>query len=112
MRIYLRGNTYPFRDKLRQIGCRWDPEKRQWYAESWEIAIKARAILPQRNALRLPTPATPAGKVVLTTAMAATLLGVDRDRVLRLIHEGHLPAVKLGRDWIIAERDARAMRGL
>jgi excisionase family DNA binding protein len=104
MCIYLRGNTYQFRDKLRRLGCQWDSEKRQWYAESSETVIKARALLPQRDAL--PAAATPAGKVVLTTAMAASLLGVDRDRVLRLIHEGRFPAVKLGRDWIIAESDA------
>lgn len=41
----------------------------------------------------------------LTTQQASEVLGVTPQRVLALIHSGRLPAVKLGRDWLIAMRD-------
>lgn len=41
----------------------------------------------------------------LTTQQAGEFLGVTPQRVLALIHSGRLPAVKLGRDWLIATRD-------
>jgi len=41
----------------------------------------------------------------LTTQQASDVLGVTPQRVLALIHSGRLPAVKLGRDWLIAMRD-------
>jgi excisionase family DNA binding protein len=37
----------------------------------------------------------------MTTAEAAEALGIHRSRVLHLIREGRLPAVKHGRDWWI-----------
>lgn len=41
----------------------------------------------------------------LTTQQASDVLGVTAQRVLALIREGRLPAVKLGRDWLIARQD-------
>lgn len=41
----------------------------------------------------------------LTTQQASQVLGVTPQRVLALIHSGRLPAVKLGRDWLIAVQD-------
>lgn len=41
----------------------------------------------------------------LTTQQASQYLGVTPQRVLALIHSGRLPAVKLGRDWLIARQD-------
>lgn len=38
----------------------------------------------------------------LTTQQASEILGVTPQRVLALIHSGRLPAVKIGRDWLIA----------
>ena len=46
----------------------------------------------------------------LTTQQASEVLGVTPQRVLALIHSGRLPAVKLGRDWLIAMQDLE-MRG-
>ena len=42
---------------------------------------------------------------MLTTPQAATRLGVTRGRVLQMITRGQLPAVKVGRDWLITEED-------
>jgi excisionase family DNA binding protein len=42
---------------------------------------------------------------ILTTAQAAKILGVNDSRVRQLILAGRLPAQKLGRDWIIYEKD-------
>ena len=42
---------------------------------------------------------------MLTTAQAAAKLKVTRRRVLALIKAKRLPAEKVGRDWLIEERN-------
>jgi excisionase family DNA binding protein len=42
---------------------------------------------------------------VLTTQQAAEKLGITRQRVGALIRSGRLPAVKVGRDWVLDEKD-------
>lgn len=42
---------------------------------------------------------------LLTTQEASKLLGVNPSRVRQFILEGRLPAVKIGRDWIISKDD-------
>jgi excisionase family DNA binding protein len=44
----------------------------------------------------------------ITTAQAAALLGVSPHEVRRLCRLGLLPAQRVGRDWLIDPRDARA----
>ncbi len=46
----------------------------------------------------------------LTTAEAAKRLDLDPSSVRRLIRDGHLPAVRHGRDWLIAESALAAAR--
>jgi excisionase family DNA binding protein len=41
----------------------------------------------------------------LTTQQTGEILGVTAQRVLALIRGGRLPAVKVGRDWLIARQD-------
>lgn len=41
----------------------------------------------------------------ITTKEAAARLGVNKQRVWQLIQSGKLPAQKVGRDWIIDEKD-------
>ena len=41
----------------------------------------------------------------LTTQQAGRILGVTSQRVLALIRDERLPAVKVGRDWLIARQD-------
>lgn len=41
----------------------------------------------------------------ISTSQAATLLGISRSRVLKLIKDERLPAQKVGRDWIIDPDD-------
>jgi excisionase family DNA binding protein len=41
----------------------------------------------------------------VTTQQAGEILGVTSQRVLALIRDGRLPAMKVGRDWLIAMRD-------
>jgi len=43
----------------------------------------------------------------INTIIAAKALGVTPRRVLALIQSGRLPARKLGRDWIISDRDLK-----
>ena len=42
---------------------------------------------------------------LLTTKQAEERLGVNDRRVTALIREGRLPAEKVGRDWLIREKD-------
>src|SRR5690554_3443090 len=30
-RIYVTGNTYPIRSQLKDIGCHWDGDRKQWW---------------------------------------------------------------------------------
>lgn len=44
---------------------------------------------------------------ILTTKQAAKTLGINDSRVRQLILSGRLPAQKIGRDWIIQEKDLK-----
>lgn len=44
---------------------------------------------------------------ILTTKQAARALGINDSRVRQLILSGRLPAQKIGRDWIIQEKDLK-----
>ena len=44
---------------------------------------------------------------LLTTKDAAARLGVSQRRVIALIQDGRLPAQKVGRDYLIQERDLK-----
>jgi len=42
---YISGNTYPFRNELKSIGCKWDGMVKQWCAPDEFIALKARNLI-------------------------------------------------------------------
>jgi excisionase family DNA binding protein len=44
---------------------------------------------------------------LLTTQQAAERLGISQPRIYQLISEGRLPAQKIGRDYVIAEKDLK-----
>jgi excisionase family DNA binding protein len=44
---------------------------------------------------------------IFNTKQAAAALGITPRRVLALIQSGRLPAVKVGRDWIIKSSDLK-----
>lgn len=46
-RIYVTGNTYSVKDRLKAAGCHWDGERKQW----WIGAAKAEAIAEIVNGL-------------------------------------------------------------
>ncbi len=73
-----------------------------------ERAIHAAVAMPswdyRKRADDLPLPA------LLTVNQAAVVLGSGRQRVRQLIDDGQLPAVKIGRDWILREVDVEARR--
>jgi excisionase family DNA binding protein len=46
----------------------------------------------------------------LTTVEAAEILGISRVRVFQLIQSERLPAEKVGRDWIIKEKDLELVK--
>lgn len=45
VKIYLSGNTFPVKEALKSLGCRWDAERKSWYATSEEMAEKAREVI-------------------------------------------------------------------
>jgi excisionase family DNA binding protein len=47
---------------------------------------------------------------MLTANDASKILGIHASRVRVLIREGRLPAQKIGRDWIIMEKDLEKVR--
>ena len=44
-RHYIEGNGFSVRDELKALGCRFDPEKKQWYNTSLKKAAEAQAII-------------------------------------------------------------------
>ena len=49
-------------------------------------------------------------KKIITTKVAAEMLGVTVRRVQALIKDGRLQAEKLGRDWVVKESDIESVR--
>lgn len=49
---------------------------------------------------------------LLTTVQAAERLGINRTRVGVLIREGRLPALRVGRDWLLKAVDVEAFAKL
>lgn len=47
---------------------------------------------------------------LLTLPQAATALGMDRSAVFRVVKAGKLPAVRIGRDWLVTRADVEAYR--
>ena len=47
---------------------------------------------------------------ILDTNQAGKILKVNASRVRVLIKEGRLPAQKIGRDWIILEKDLEKVK--
>ena len=46
----------------------------------------------------------------MTTTQAASILGVNQSRVRQLILGGRLPAQKIGRDWMIDEKNLDGLK--
>ena len=47
--LWLSGNTYDFRHKLREIGCRWSKSKKQWYYTDEPYIKKKFTLTAQRR---------------------------------------------------------------
>ncbi|MEK7856280.1 MAG: helix-turn-helix domain-containing protein [Acidobacteriota bacterium] len=47
---------------------------------------------------------------LLTTSQVAARLGISAIRVRALVRDGRLPAVKMGRDYLIREADLELVR--
>ncbi len=52
-RIYLVGNTFPLKDRIKQLGGHWDGERKQWWLSSRK-AKEAEALLAEVNAAESP----------------------------------------------------------
>ena len=46
----------------------------------------------------------------LTTGEVASILGVDVSQVCRYINDDKLPAKRIGRSWLVAEKDAKTFQ--
>jgi hypothetical protein len=56
-RCWIDGDTYPIKEQLKELGCRWDKDRRAWYAESEDVAAQARALLKPAPIWNSPPPA-------------------------------------------------------
>src|SRR5690606_34018090 len=43
-RIYVLGDSYPFRRQLRAAGCKWDADRHQWWIGSTKLDVLERLI--------------------------------------------------------------------
>lgn len=44
--IEITGNTYPVRERLKALGCKWSAARKCWLAPTPEIAAQAQALVP------------------------------------------------------------------
>lgn len=45
-RTYITGRTWPVRHQLKELGCKWDVSRKEWYALDEETARQAQALVP------------------------------------------------------------------
>lgn len=55
-RHFIGGNTYPIKDQLKALGCRWDKDSRSWYTEDAAIAEQAKALVGPTPIFNSPPP--------------------------------------------------------
>lgn len=48
------GNTYPVKDQLKALGCKWNPEQKAWVARDAQMYARAVAIVPVPAAKAAP----------------------------------------------------------
>ena len=48
-RYYVTGNTYAIKDQLRSKGCKWDPDRKQWWTGKKDVADKIEGLQVQRS---------------------------------------------------------------
>jgi hypothetical protein len=72
--VPITGNTYPVKDRLKALGCRWNSDNKCWMAPDAETAAKANAIVNQQAAPKQAAPKLPAAASMpeMTVEMAAT----------------------------------------
>ena len=44
--VRVRGSTYPVKGKLKLLGFRWDPKKREWYYPTEEPSLDVQEFEP------------------------------------------------------------------
>lgn len=73
-RHYLRGNTYPIKDALRDAGCKWDGAEKAWWTGKREVAerlLAAAVTAPQVSS----APRSDAGKREETVGKNTAVIG-------------------------------------
>jgi hypothetical protein len=55
-RINITGNTYPVKEQLRELGCRWDGSRKCWYTQDETVATKAKALVQPPPLYNSPPP--------------------------------------------------------
>lgn len=48
-RFLVRGYTYPIKDELKALGCKWDKAEKAWVTESLEVAKQLRDNPPKEQ---------------------------------------------------------------
>lgn len=61
---YISGNTYPVKDQLKALGCRWDAKRKAWYTASESVAAKAKALVEPHPFSAPAAPVAPAALAV------------------------------------------------
>ena len=54
LRHYLTGESLAVKDQLKELGCRWDAKKQQWYAPGEVIAVQAQAVIDNNGRHYIP----------------------------------------------------------
>ena len=57
VRHFVRGDTFPIKEQLKALGCRWDGQERAWYTDDDAVYAQAQALLQPAPLLNSPAPA-------------------------------------------------------
>ena len=73
-------------------------------AKEVPVAIRKGIEIAKRNMIQVPLKGSTIPHEVLGVFGAAISLGIERNTIYKYLQEGTLPAIQLGRKWLISER--------
>jgi hypothetical protein len=91
-RYYILGDTYAIKDRLRNAGCKWDPDRRAWWTGKEAVANEFAGAEPAKPAEKPPAgddtklvgKARYKGRIYYIAWMGRTAKGTDAARLVTM----------------------------
>lgn len=106
-RTYMRGNTYPIKDALRNAGAHWDPEQKAWWIGSDAKAQELAQLSPAAAATAPAAASAPSAPLTGVVLITGNTFMVRED--LKALGGRWIPEKK---SWEVPAKNAAAARAL